>query len=37
MKNEIKEKLMSFFLRPFSLYNVNSGSEDIEGEHLIDN
>lgn len=37
MKAEIKEKMMSFFLRPFSIYNVNSGSEDIEGEHLIDN
>jgi len=27
---------MSLYLRPFSLTTVNSGSEDIENEHLIE-
>lgn len=35
LKKETREHFMSFYLRPFSLFNVNSGSEEIDREHLI--
>ena len=28
---------MAVFLRPFSIYNVNAGSDEIAGEHMLAN